>query len=80
MRGDWGGERTALARAGIVFTMPAIRNFGENPVSEIVGTFVLVRGVAGKKGNSGWSYAAVPVVGPRIGAGLAGWFVRLSHF
>ena len=33
----------------------------------------------GKKVNSGWSYAAVPVVGPLIGAGLAGWFVRLAH-
>jgi glycerol uptake facilitator protein len=33
----------------------------------------------GKKVSSGWSYAAVPVVGPLIGAGLAGWFVRLAH-
>jgi glycerol uptake facilitator protein len=33
----------------------------------------------GKKVNSGWNYAAVPVVGPLIGAGLAGWFVRLAH-
>ena len=33
----------------------------------------------GKKVNSGWSYAAVPVFGPLIGAGLAGWFVRLAH-
>src|SRR5579871_4122653 len=33
----------------------------------------------GKKVNSGWDYAAVPVLGPLIGAGLAGWFVRLAH-
>src|SRR5581483_5980032 len=33
----------------------------------------------GKKVGSGWSYAVVPVIGPLIGAGLAGWFVRLAH-
>src|SRR5580698_9750096 len=33
----------------------------------------------GKKTGSGWSYAAVPVIGPLIGAGLAGLFVRLAH-
>ena len=117
-------------------TMPAIRNFGANLLSEIIGTFVLVLGVAaifskrvalvgpapalgpylvgvlvwaiglslggttgyainpardlgprivhallplGKKVGSGWSYAIVPVIGPLIGAGLAGWFVRLAH-
>ena len=117
-------------------TMPAISNFGANLVSEIVGTFVLVLGVAaifskkvalggpvaglgpylvgvlvwgiglslggttgyainpardlgprimhailplGKKTGSGWHYAAVPVIGPLIGAGLAGCFVRLAH-
>jgi glycerol uptake facilitator protein len=33
----------------------------------------------GKKTGSGWSYAAVPVIGPLVGAGLAGLFVRLAH-
>ena len=33
----------------------------------------------GKKVSSGWNYAAVPVIGPLIGAGLAAWFVRLAH-
>ena len=121
---------------GCFSTMPAIRNFGANMISEIIGTFVLLLGVAaifskkvavggpvagvgpylvgvlvwaiglslggttgyainpardlgprimhailplGKKRDSGWSYAIVPVVGPLIGAGLAGWFVRLAH-
>ena len=32
--------------------------------------------VAGK-GGSDWSYASVPVVGPLIGAGLAGLVVRM---
>jgi glycerol uptake facilitator protein len=114
-------------------TMPAIRNFGANLLSEIIGTFVLVfvvgamfsKGVAGigytaglggylvaaliwgiglslggttgyainpardlgpriahallpiaGKGSSGWGYAIVPVLGPLVGAGLAGIFLR----
>jgi glycerol uptake facilitator protein len=117
-------------------TMPAIKNFGANLLSEIIGTFVLLLGVAaifskkvaiggpvaglgpylvgvlvwaiglslggttgyainpardlgprivhallrlGRTTGSGWSYAIVPVIGPLIGAGLAGWFVRLAH-
>jgi glycerol uptake facilitator protein len=34
----------------------------------------------GKKGRSGWDYAAIPVVGPLLGAALAGIFVRLMGF
>jgi glycerol uptake facilitator protein len=34
----------------------------------------------GRKAGSGWNYALVPVVGPLVGAALAGIFVRLVHF
>jgi glycerol uptake facilitator protein len=34
----------------------------------------------GKKSGSGWDYAAVPIVGPLVGAALAGIFVRLTRF
>ena len=34
----------------------------------------------GKKAGSGWNYAAVPIMGPLLGAALAGLFVRLVHF
>jgi glycerol uptake facilitator protein len=34
----------------------------------------------GKKTGSGWNYAGVPIVGPLVGAVLAGVFVRLVHF
>jgi glycerol uptake facilitator protein len=117
--------------------MPAIQDFGANLLSEAIGTFMLVMGVAaisskevaisgpaaglgpylagvavwgivlslggttgyainpardlgprivhsllplGKKTGSGWGYAIVPVLGPLIGAGLAGLFVRFAHF
>jgi len=118
-------------------TMPAIRNFAANLVSEIIGTFVLVVGAlaifskkvsvggpaadlgpylvgmlvwaiglslggttgyainpardlgpriahtflpVGTKSGSGWSYALVPVLGPLVGASLAGLFVRAVQF
>ncbi len=34
----------------------------------------------GKKAGSGWNYAAIPIVGPLVGAALAGLFVRLAQF
>jgi glycerol uptake facilitator protein len=34
----------------------------------------------GKKAGSGWDYAIVPILGPLIGATLAGIFVRLVRF
>ena len=30
------------------------------------------------KGTSGWDYAPIPVVGPVIGALLAGWVIRAA--
>jgi glycerol uptake facilitator protein len=34
----------------------------------------------GRKEGSGWNYALVPIVGPLVGAALAGIFVRLVSF
>jgi glycerol uptake facilitator protein len=34
----------------------------------------------GTKSGSGWSYALVPVLGPLVGASLAGLFVRAVQF
>jgi len=33
-----------------------------------------------KKGSSDWSYAPVPIIGPILGAVLAGVFVKIAHF
>jgi glycerol uptake facilitator protein len=133
----WSRTEDPCAKLACFSTMPAIQNFGANLLSETIGTFMLVLGVAaisskqvaisgpaaglgpylaglvvwgivlslggttgcainpardlgprivhsflplGKKVGSGWSYAIVPVMGPLIGAGLAGLFVRLAHF
>ena len=132
----WRETEDPGAKLACFSTMPAIRNFGTNLLSEMIGTFVLLLGVAvifskkvaiggpagglgpylvgvlvwaiglslggttgyainpardlgprivhsllplGRKTGSGWSYAAVPVIGPLMGAGLAGLFVRLAH-
>jgi len=132
----WSQTEDPNAKLGCFCTMPAIRSFGANLVSEIIGTFVLLLGVAaifskkvavsgpaaafgpylvgvlvwaiglslggttgyainpardlgprivhtflplGRKRDSGWSYAAVPVIGPLVGATLAGLFVRWAQ-
>jgi len=35
--------------------------------------------IANKQGSD-WRYAAIPIVGPMVGGGLAGLMVRLAHF
>ena len=134
----WKETPDPLLKRACFCTAPAIRNFGANLVSEIIGTFVLVFGVAtifskavaGETGfvsgvgpylvscliwaiglslggttgyainpardlgpriahqvlpiagkqDSDWGYAGVPVIGPLIGAALAGTLIRLIHF
>jgi len=134
----WKETPDPLLKRACFCTAPAIRNFGANLVSEIIGTFVLVfgvatifsRAVAGETGfvsgvgpylvscliwaiglslggttgyainpardlgpriahqvlpiagkqDSDWGYAGVPVIGPLIGAALAGTLIRLIHF
>src|SRR5580700_3522119 len=133
----WSRTEDPCAKLACFSTMPAIPNFGANLLSEAIGTFMLVLGVAaisskevaisgpaaglgpylagvavwgivlslggttgyainpardlgprivhsllplGKKAGSGWNYAVVPIVGPLLGAALAGIFVRLVHF
>jgi glycerol uptake facilitator protein len=124
-------------KLGIFCTGPAIRNFGANLISEIIGTFALVfisdavfsktvakdglaaglgpylagcvvwaiglslGGTTGYainpardlgpriahavlpiagKGGSDWGYAPIPIVGPLIGASLAGLLVHILNF
>jgi glycerol uptake facilitator protein len=133
----WRETPDASFKLGVFCTGPAIRSFGANLISEIIGTFFLVfvtaaifsktvskDGVAAGlgpylagvvvwaiglslggttgyainpardlgpriahavlpiagKGSSDWGYAGIPVVGPVIGASLAGLVVRLLQF
>jgi glycerol uptake facilitator protein len=132
----WSVTEDADAKLACFSTSPAIRNFGANLLSEIIGPFVLVVVIAaifskkvaaggpvagfgpylvgvlvwaiglslggttgyainpardlgpriahsflplGKKAGSGWDYAIVPIMGPLIGAALAGGFVRMAQ-
>ena len=129
----WKITEDAGAKLGVFCTIPAIRSYGSNLFSEVVGTFVLVivagaigsklvltTGAAGGlspylvgclvwaiglslgattgyainpardlgprmahavlpiagKGGSDWAYAWVPILGPLIGASIAGGILR----
>jgi glycerol uptake facilitator protein len=51
-----------------------------NPARDLGPRFAhAVLPIAGK-GGSDWGYAGIPVVGPFIGASLAGLVVRMLHF
>lgn len=62
----------------IGLSLGGVTGYAINPARDlgprIVYTFLPLPG----KGSSGWDYALVPVVGPIIGASLAGWIVRLA--
>jgi glycerol uptake facilitator protein len=132
----WRATEDQAVKLGVFCTGPAIRSYGANLISEIIGTFVLVA-VAGAmtsklalptgaaagltpylvacliwsiglslgattgyainpardfgprlahallpiagKGESDWRYSWIPVVGPFIGASLAGVLLRMIH-
>jgi glycerol uptake facilitator protein len=132
----WRATEDPALKLGVFCTGPAIRSYGANLISEIIGTFVLVA-VAGAmtsklvlptgaatgltpflvacliwsiglslgattgyavnpardfgprlahallpiagKGGSDWRYAWIPVLGPFIGAALAGGLLRMIH-
>ena len=131
----WSITEDAGLKLGCFATGPAIRTFGPNILSEIIGTALLVLGASaifskkagvdpapglgpylvgalvwgiglslggttgyainpardlgpriahavlplGKKAGSDWGYAPVPVVGPLLGAVIAGGLVRVLH-
>lgn len=122
----WKETEDASAKAGVFFTTPAIRNPLGNVLAELIGTFVLILGVASLydvggsgvkpylvgmlvwgiglslggptgyainpfrdlgprlahqllpipgKGDSQWSYAWVPILGPILGSIIAAWML-----
>ncbi len=63
----------------IGLSLGATTGYAINPVRDLgprLAHFILP--IAGK-GGSDWAYAWVPVVGPLLGAGLAGWVLLLLH-
>jgi glycerol uptake facilitator protein len=90
--GHYKETEDAAAKLASFSTAPAIRNTGQNLLTEIIGTFALVFGVLymasptsslgaldafPRKGSSDWGYAWIPVLGPLIGGLLAAGLFKL---
>lgn len=63
---------------GIGLSLGGTTGYAINPARDLGPRIVHSLLPLGKKAGSGWSYALVPVIGPLIGAGLGGLFVRIS--
>jgi len=65
---------------GIGLSLGGTTGYAINPARDLGPRIMHVLLPVGKKEGSDWGYAAIPVIGPLIGGGLAGLFVRLAHF
>lgn len=65
---------------GIGLSLGGTTGYAINPARDlgprIAHTFLPITG----KGSSDWGYAFVPVIGPLIGGGIAGWAIKALHF
>jgi len=65
---------------GIGLSLGGTTGYAINPARDLAPRIAhAILPVAGK-GKSDWGYAAVPVVGPLIGGGLAGLLIRMMRF
>ena len=65
---------------GIGLSLGGTTGYAINPARDLAPRIAhAILPVAGK-GKSDWAYAAVPVVGPLIGGGLAGLLIRMMRF
>jgi glycerol uptake facilitator protein len=65
---------------GIGLSLGGTTGYGMNPARDLPTRLAhAILPIAGK-GSSDWSYAAVPVFGPLIGASLAGLLIRLLRW
>ena len=64
---------------GIGLSLGGTTGYAMNPARDLAPRFAhFLLPVAGKT-HSDWSYSWVPVLGPLLGAGAAGWVLRLLH-
>lgn len=65
---------------GIGLSLGGTTGYAINPARDlgprIAHTLLPIAG----KGSSDWGYALVPVIGPLIGGGIAGWVIKALHF
>jgi glycerol uptake facilitator protein len=76
----WGPYLVGSRVWGIGLSLGGTTGYAINPARDlgprIAHTLLPIAG----KGDSDWSYAAIPVIGPLLGAGLAGLLVHLIKF
>jgi glycerol uptake facilitator protein len=74
-----GGYLVSALVWGIGLSLGGTTGYAINPARDLGPRIAhAVLPIAGK-GPSGWGYAIVPVLGPLIGGGLAGWLLRAFH-
>ena len=64
---------------GVGLSLGATTGYAINPVRDFGPRLAHALLPIAGKGGSDWAYAWVPVLGPMIGAGLAGWVLLLLH-
>jgi Glycerol uptake facilitator and related permeases (Major Intrinsic Protein Family) len=62
---------------GIGLSLGGTTGYAINPARDLGPRLAHAALPIADKGNSDWNYAIVPVVGPLIGGGLAGLFLRM---
>jgi glycerol uptake facilitator protein len=81
--GSVAGLGTVLSAAviwAIGLSLGGTTGYAINPARDLGPRIAHAMLPLGKKAGSNWGYAAIPVVGPLLGAMLAGIFVRAAHF
>jgi glycerol uptake facilitator len=80
LAGGLGPYLVAALVWGIGLSLGGTTGYAINPARDLGPRIAhAILPIAGKK-NSDWGYAGIPVVGPLIGAALAGLLIRLVHF
>jgi glycerol uptake facilitator-like aquaporin len=73
-------DDSGLRALGIGLSLGGTTGYAINPARDLGPRIAhAVLPIAGK-GGSDWSYAGIPVVGPLVGASLAGLLVHSFHF
>jgi glycerol uptake facilitator protein len=80
MMGGWGMYLVSCLVWGIGLSLGGTTGYAMNPARDFGPRLAhAILPIAGK-GMSDWNYASVPVIGPLIGAALAGVVIRVIHF
>lgn len=77
--GSVGAIPVAFVVWAIGLALGGTTGYAINPVRDLAPRIVHAIVPIGKKADNDWAYAWVPVIGPMLGAALAGWFFLLIN-